>query len=371
MSANKRRRSVKKKSPRAPARRRASSIPQEDRVRIAPELYAGWGSAPAAPDFIAYSTRGPSVYEFTSASKPLTEYIAASNLAFLPNKLGSPDSAQLEREIEQLRSAVDDRMRAWRREKQNRRQKEEKLRTLRREYGKLQHRVELAFLLNRVTPLSHKALRNTAALRAKFLVQKKQVAFVLAIDIRRSTELMLKARTPELFAKFMTMLCNDLEVIIKQHFGVFDKFTGDGILAFFPEFFTGPDAGYHAIIAADEARTVFAQRYKQNRSSFTTVLNDVQLVTGIDYGAVHLVRVADGLTVVGTPVVYACRLSGGKSGEILLNQPAYEEISKKYSDLCFLAEQTLEIKHEGNILCYRVDPNTVPFTPKPPSWLRG
>src|SRR4051812_3379022 len=120
----------------------------------------------------------------------------------------------------------------------------------------------------------------------------------MVVDIRRSTELMLKARRPDLFASFMMTLCRDLAAIIKNHFGVFDKFTGDGILAFFPEFFTGSDAGFHAVAAATEAHRTFTELYKQHRSSFTTILTDVRLAIGLDYGTVHLVNLADGLTVV-------------------------------------------------------------------------
>jgi len=94
---------------------------------------------------------------------------------------------------------------------------------------------------------------------------------------------------------------------VKNHFGIFDKFTGDGILAFFPEFFTGKRCRYHGVAAAHEATTIFAKCYKDHRPSFKSVLTDVGLTAGIDYGPVHLVRVADGLTVVGEPVVYACR----------------------------------------------------------------
>ncbi len=69
----------------------------------------------------------------------------------------------------------------------------------------------------------------------------------MSIDIRRSTDLMLKAREPRLFADFVTGLCSKLKNLIVNNYGVFDKFTGDGVLAFFPDFYSGPDAGLLAV----------------------------------------------------------------------------------------------------------------------------
>ena len=77
-------------------------------------------------------------------------------------------------------------------------------------------------------------------------------------------------------------------------------------------------------------------------------------------------QVAGGLTAVGPAVVYACRLSGGPVGKILLNQPAYEKISDHYSSLCFISETEIEIKHEGRIACYQLDPNNKPYSPRLP-----
>ena len=90
----------------------------------------------------------------------------------------------------------------------------------------------------------------------------------MSIDIRRSAELMLSARSAELFAEFMAGLCEELKGLICDRIGIVDKFTGDELLASFPEFFSGPDAGYRAISAAHEAHLVFAKRYKRHRSSF-------------------------------------------------------------------------------------------------------
>jgi adenylate cyclase len=193
----------------------------------------------------------------------------------------------------------------------------------------------------------------------------------MSVDIRRSTELMLKARAPEMFAAFITTLCRDLGNIVKSNFGVFDKFTGDGVLAFFPDFYSGGDAGYWVIKAAHQCHESFSTRYKEFRSSFTTVLTSVGLGIGIDYGPAHLVQMAGGLTVVGAPVVYACRMAGAPAGSTFLNQLAYERISERYSPYCFLRETELDLKHEGPTLAYSVELSKGTYEPHPPEWARS
>lgn len=277
---------------------------------------------------------------------------------------------KLEAEIAARRSDLQKRTIELQTEQKTRKELEAKLRQIEDDQKKLKEAEELAFILNRITPRAHAILFQNKDLRDKFFEKGEHRAYVVAIDIRRSTELMLKARRPDLFAGFMTELCDRLQTVIKDHFGVFDKFTGDGVLAFFPDFFTGPDAGYHAVAAAHEARAIFTLCYKEHRASFTSILTDVHLATGIDYGSVHLVRVADGLTVVGASVVYACRLSNGPGGVVLLNQGAFEKIADKYSKFFYIDEQELDIKHEGSVLCYNIKPGTAPFAPVEPSWLK-
>ena len=180
-------------------------------------------------------------------------------------------------------------------------------------------------------------------------------AVVISIDIRRSTELMLKAREPKLFSKFITQLSDLLRENIIENYGIFDKFTGDGILAFFPTFYSGDDAILRALKSANECHNIFQAHYNDSRNSFNIFIKDVGLGIGIDYGKVTLVNNGNELTVVGIPVVYACRRSGAKAGDTLFNQPAIEEIIKLSGDSIKITETDIEIKNEGLATAYKVE----------------
>jgi class 3 adenylate cyclase len=228
---------------------------------------------------------------------------------------------------------------------------------------------QFRFLLGQVAPEAAHALLGSESLRAKFLgAGAKCQLFAMSVDIRRSTDLMLKARTPQAFASFITGLCKDLMDVVYRNHGVVDKFTGDGILSFFPEFFSGKDAGYYALAAADACHSTFDKHYRAHRNSFQSVLCDVGLGIGIDYGECHLVQVAGSLTIVGSPVVYACRLGGAPAGKTLLNQPAYEVISEKHGSCVLLNETSIEIKHEGPTLAYSAALSRSVYRPVPPAW---
>jgi class 3 adenylate cyclase len=235
--------------------------------------------------------------------------------------------------------------------------------------SELKTKQQLAFLLDRVSPEAANVLLDSEGLRKEFLGDEARLLFAMSVDIRRSTDLMLKARTPQAFALFITKLCKDLMDVVRNHNGVVDKFTGDGILCFFPEFFSGKDAGYYALAAADACHATFAKHYQAHRNSFTSVLKDVGLGIGVDYGECHLVQVAGNLTIVGSPVVYACRLGGAPAGLTLLNQPAYQIISERHGGCVLLEETSIDIKHEGVLVAYAATLSRSGFAPSPPAWI--
>lgn len=292
---------------------------------------------------------------------------------FLPSTYFDNEASLRAREltetISRLQIEIDEKLAELRREKHDAASKAGTIRELENTIAQLKERGGLTLLLTRVNQEAQNELLKSEDFHAQFLDAAPCNMFVMSVDIRRSTELMLKARTPQRFAAFITELCRELENIVKECYGVFDKFTGDGILAFFPEFFSGEDAAFYAIQAASRCHAMFSAKYREFRTSFSAILNDVGLGIGIDYGPANLAQMAGGLTVVGVPVVYACRLGGAPLGKTLLNQPAFERITEKLSAVCFLRETELDLKHEGKALAYEVVLNGRQYVPKRPTWL--
>jgi len=213
-------------------------------------------------------------------------------------------------------------------------------------------------VLTRVSESARPAILANATLRELFT--QPCDAFVMSVDVRRSTELMLRAKCPENFAEFSLRLFQGLRQAIWDRHGVVDKFTGDGILAFFPLFFTGNDAGLLAVDAADECHRVFRDLFQSRRDYFDRIMQDTGLGIGIDFGQVSLVQMGGELTVIGEPVVYSCRLGSCDAGDTLVNEPAFEEL-QKVSEFLKIRETSIRVKHQGEILAYFVRRNEKPL----------
>lgn len=219
----------------------------------------------------------------------------------------------------------------------------------------LEAKEKVSHVISRVCAEARNEILTKKDFQEKFQNNTNCDCVVVSIDIRSSTELMLRARTPELFSQFITKLSDSLAEIILSNYGVFDKFTGDGILAFFPKFFSGETAILRAIKAAEECHLAFKTHYDKCRGHFNVFIRNTGLGIGIDYGSVMLVNNVRELTVVGVPVVYACRMSNAKAGDTLLNQPAKEELEKYFHDDMKFIETEINIKHEGEALAYKVE----------------
>lgn len=245
---------------------------------------------------------------------------------------------------------------------------EQEAEALRRALEEQNKKERLLHMLTRVSDAAEERLLNNPDFQKLFEDNIACDAVIVSIDIRRSTELMLKARDAQLFAAFLTTLCNRLRRIIVRHGGIFDKFTGDGILAVFPLFYSGNDAGYLAVTASAECHQAFSEHYRASRRCFNSVLADIGLGIGIDFGRVRMVQISSDLTVVGTPVVYACRMGNAPFGNTYLNEPAFELIFDRDSAYFDFEEEQVPTKHEGSMQAHKVTPNGKLKSVEIPQW---
>jgi class 3 adenylate cyclase len=281
-----------------------------------------------------------------------------------------PQFSVLESEINKLKAEIDQSAKTLLEQKVDVREKDKHINELKSNLEALRQKEGLSHLISRVGSSAQKKLLSSEEFRALFSQDVPCNAYVLSIDIRRSTELMLKARDPKLYAHFVITLARQLREVILENYGVFDKFTGDGVLAFFPTFYSGEDAGFYALRAAKACHEVFNSLYQESKHCFVSILQEIGLGIGIDYGLVQIVQIGGDFTVVGTPVVYACRMGGAEAGQTFVNQPAYEMLFDSYSAVCDFDACEITVKHEGKTLAYGVEFNGKPFPPKLPDWDR-
>lgn len=154
--------------------------------------------------------------------------------------------------------------------------------------------------------------------------------FVMSADIRSSTVLMKEAVRFERFAFIMDKFVTAVRRGIRRTGGWFDKFTGDGFLAYWIVQ-SGPDDAYHEHFvqaAGNLSHTAhslveFFHRLVMEdfRSNSRNLPDGVGLSMGLDAGPGFLVQIGGELTIVGPPVVGAVRMvtAAVAPGEIIAN----------------------------------------------------
>ncbi|HEY1330522.1 MAG TPA: hypothetical protein VGH10_03490 [Actinomycetota bacterium] len=170
--------------------------------------------------------------------------------------------------------------------------------------------------------------RTTELLDAVIDGQPIQV-FVMAADIRESTTLMKESVKLERFAQVMDKFVSSVRQGIRRSGGWFDKFTGDGFLAYWIVQDGPPDEYEERFVQAsgDMAHTanalieLFHRRVLEDfRENTRNLSGGVGLSMGLDAGPAYLVKIADELTVVGPPVVGAVRMvTAAAPKEVLAN----------------------------------------------------
>jgi class 3 adenylate cyclase len=140
--------------------------------------------------------------------------------------------------------------------------------------------------------------------------------FVMAADIRNSTSLMKEAIRIETFAFIMDKFVTAVRRGIRAPGGWFDKFTGDGFLAYW--IVQSPESEYDERFVEAAGNMVHSAHtlvdffhrlvLEDFRSNSRNIPDGVGLSMGLDAGPGYLVQIGGELTVVGPPVVGAVRM---------------------------------------------------------------
>ena len=154
-------------------------------------------------------------------------------------------------------------------------------------------------------------------------------ATVVVGDLRLSSLVLREAVEPSLFARFLVGFTEAVRSLAYARDGWFDKFTGDGFIAFWVDpvpmdrdLAQIPRFCQTVLPAAD----VLIANLRRNSRNFPT---GVGLALGMDSGPCQLVRVGDALTVVGSPIVGATRMVGAaRARQILVNVFLGEELER-------------------------------------------
>lgn len=179
----------------------------------------------------------------------------------------------------------------------------------------------LEAILSRHAPGPVYAALAEAARRDLEAVGSTSVQAVAVVgDLRLSGLVLREAVSPPLYARFVAGFAEAIQGLSGENHGWFDKFTGDGFLAFW----LYPDEQHlPAEVVSDFCQSVLpaaghlVTNLRRNSRNFPA---GVGLTLGLDAGPCELVRVGDAITVVGSPVVGATRMaSGGRPGDVMLN----------------------------------------------------
>jgi class 3 adenylate cyclase len=179
----------------------------------------------------------------------------------------------------------------------------------------------LDVILSRHAPDQTYAQLDEAARRNLSSTGSTSVQAVAVVgDLRLSGFVLREAVTPSLYARFIVAFTEAVRALSADNGGWFDKFTGDGFLAFW----LYPDERHlPADVISDFCQSVLpasehlVTNLRRNSRNFPV---GVGLALGLDAGPCELVRIGDAITVVGSPVVGATRMaSGARAGEAIVN----------------------------------------------------
>lgn len=167
-------------------------------------------------------------------------------------------------------------------------------------------------------------------------IKSASLSFSITVvgDIRRSQQLLTYSLDPEEYSKRMTIFLSRTREIIEDNNGVFDKFTGDGFIAYFNESICKEaEADYiDSFLSFLKQEREFAKKHFDEWKTIIKVLpdQDIGLAFGADLGRINFQNTNYHFVAVGDVIVWATRMaSAAKANQIVVNNLLYQALKDK------------------------------------------
>lgn len=159
----------------------------------------------------------------------------------------------------------------------------------------------------------------------------KSNSITIVADIRKSQELITYSSSPLYFRDKLLTLLEDCKAIIKEHSGVFDRFTGDGFICYFNESFCDIfDLNYYqcavsAIVSIQKkANEIFPAWIAELKK---IPIEKIGLSIGVDEGEINYSEKNGHFIAIGEPCVWATRMcSVALADEVIVNNRPYNKL---------------------------------------------
>jgi class 3 adenylate cyclase len=160
----------------------------------------------------------------------------------------------------------------------------------------------------------------------------KSKSIVVVGDIRRSQELMTYSISPEDYSKRIVKFISSTRELITKHKGIFDKFTGDGFIAYFNEHMCGSGKeGYiKCFLKFIEEISIFEKQLFGDWLCNITKMphENIGLAIGADIGIIEFLDLDNHLVCVGESIVWATRMnSEALASEVVVNNMLYHQLN--------------------------------------------
>jgi class 3 adenylate cyclase len=190
-------------------------------------------------------------------------------------------------------------------------------------------------------------VRDGGGLGELMVAASKETSIALVGDIRNSHS-MMTSESPRDFSNWMDEFLSKTRQLLRKHGALFDKFTGDGFIAYFSDAIcsrhgaSGRDVSFVAFIREYlQFSTPFFRKWGSTLKQRST--EPIGLGMGADLGVVSFENPNYHFVAVGEAIVLASRLVDvARAEEILVSEAVYETLSS-ISDLTF---ENRHLKHD-------------------------